>query len=458
MTILWTEGDDHGLVWPHGMAVLDAQVPLPAVVSLWKNLRGGGDLRELLRLLTTDAGFDVFSLPGFALALRSGEGWQLAARAGFEVRVGSAASVSGTSVSTWTERYEPEGSTLVLGRTTSEESGDRRPIEAGIVRAGVLVWGDMPIPAGASPVSVVLPLPGEQDVAQHRPDIAGPRIGIVHEAQSRGDVTATEEEADELDAVGSPDPGPQPESGAEELAEPGNSAVVSRDLPQPEPGSGRFASQYDRTQMHSVEEAAIRSVEVDGMIASVPRPSGGLSTSDRLGDHDDNTVIGDPGAVAPSSLEHADGPVGPLVLGRECANGHANPPERTACGVCHGELGGEPRQVPRPSLGRLLLPNGEVLELTSPVIFGRNPRADRVQGALLPRLVPLSQGHISGTHLAIRLEQWNILAVDLDSRNGTFLRRHGAAPFRLGERPEPLIEGDVLDLGHGVQVRLEFKR
>ena len=76
----------------------------------------------------------------------------------------------------------------------------------------------------------------------------------------------------------------------------------------------------------------------------------------------------------------------------------------------------------------------------------------------MPQLVPLSQPHVSRMHLELRLEDWNVLAVDLRSTSGTLLRRRGEPPVRLGERAELLVEGDVLDLGHGVQFTLEHLR
>ena len=69
----------------------------------------------------------------------------------------------------------------------------------------------------------------------------------------------------------------------------------------------------------------------------------------------------------------------------------------------------------------------------------------------MPRLVAVPHGHVSSNHGEIRLEGWNVMAVDLHSRNGTLLRRAGEPPVRLPEQPAMLVAGDVVDLGHGVQ-------
>lgn len=237
-------------------------------------------------------------------------------------------------------------------------------------------------------------------------------------------------------------------------------------VPAQEAPSGRFSRQYGDTEMFSVEDAAVRADDGAEFIAGVPGPGsdadGPADPAAEEGDHDGHTMLAaefaaqaQPSQQAPTPEPAADGPP---VLGVRCPQGHANPPHRSACFDCGAPLTEPAEQLPRPPLGRLKLPSGEVIALTTPVIVGRNPRVDRYQGPVLPRLVPLSQGHVSSNHVELRLEEWNVLAVDLHSTNGTFLRRRGEAPVRLGERPEILMDGDVLDLGHGVHLTLEGLR
>ena len=267
--------------------------------------------------------------------------------------------------------------------------------------------------------------------------------------------------------------------------------------------SGRFARQYGDTEMFSIEDAAVRTDQDGEFIAGVPgaapaaptpppQPDAGSSVPpqatppvaavaedrtpgeghttttggmlrlhDAEGDHDGETVLAADFESGATSPEPGPEPIAPgewSVLGVRCPQGHPNPPHRSTCFECGAPLTGAAHRMPRPALGRLKLPSGEIIDLTVPVIVGRNPRVERYQGTVLPRLVPLSQGHVSSNHLELRLEEWNVLAVDLHSTNGTFLRRRGEAPVRLGERPELLMDGDVLDLGHGVQLTLEGLR
>lgn len=143
------------------------------------------------------------------------------------------------------------------------------------------------------------------------------------------------------------------------------------------------------------------------------------------------------------------------VLAVVCTAGHANPPQRPTCRICGGTLDGSPQRVARPALGRVIASSGVRIELDAPVIVGRQPRAARFQGTEVPHLLTLPEQHVSATHLALRLEGWSVLAVDLNSTNGTFLRRNGQRPSRMTERPTVLVPGDVIDLGHGVHLRFE---
>ena len=107
----------------------------------------------------------------------------------------------------------------------------------------------------------------------------------------------------------------------------------------------------------------------------------------------------------------------------------------------------------------LLLTNGlPPVPLDRNVIVGRKPRLSRVQGGHVPRLitVPSPGGEVSGSHLELRVEDSDLLAVDLNSTNGTRLLRAGREPVRLRPGEEVLlIPGDRLDLGDGVVLGFE---
>lgn len=489
MLVRWTQGNDHGLVWEHGLAVLSGSVEPEAARRLWTELAEGGDLAAFLKALSAGTGADLLSLPDFAIALRSaGGGWQLAARGCLQARAGDAA-VRGDGISTWAERSVAGPGAVSVG--AGEASGEQRPIVAGLVPAAVLDWdgsaqtpvarigrvaeprpldvraavnpttpADPPAPSAAEPLDAAAQEQEPEGEAEQ--PAPGGESGLPADQPTMAPEAAPEQpiepdaDSDDRHSPASPDALVEQDAAASSAP-----AVADAGWFAPPVGEGRFARQFAETAPVYLDAPGSELADA-GLIVSVPKAAAMVVEEDE-GDHDGHTMmatLADLGELADPVNEMAppDAGDGPLVLSMVCANGHANPPQRATCTVCGAELSGEPVRVPRPSLGIVRMPNGDRLELNAPVIVGRNPRADRMNGSAQPHLVPLSQGHVSGMHLELRLEDWNVLAVDLHSTNGTFLRRQGEAPVRLGERPELLVTGDVLDLGHGVQLVVEQLR
>lgn len=106
---------------------------------------------------------------------------------------------------------------------------------------------------------------------------------------------------------------------------------------------------------------------------------------------------------------------------------------------------------------RLRLGADRVLDLDRPLVLGRSPKPAAHPGC---RLVPLvsPQREISATHLEVRLDGDTLLARDLDSTNGTVVRRPGDAPLLLrGGASAHLAPGSTLDLGEGVVALFELE-
>ena len=186
------------------------------------------------------------------------------------------------------------------------------------------------------------------------------------------------------------------------------------------------------------------------------------------GDHDGQTLMrGDlpdvPAALTAPSPASAPPPASapstaPMVLARICRDGHANPPTSSACALCEAPLDEDAQEVQRPVLGRMRVSTGDVVELDRPVIVGRQPSANRVQGSVMPRLVPVhsASGDISRSHVEVRLEGWHVILADLKSTNGTVLLRGRQGPRRLGHgEAVMLLDGDIADLGDGISLRFE---
>ncbi len=228
---------------------------------------------------------------------------------------------------------------------------------------------------------------------------------------------------------------------------PGPVAISVPDRGQESAGETDYGFLWDRTIVQDVEHAAVRGPDHEPDHASAAD----------AGDHDGETIhLADLLGPAPVPALTPGDAGGPGVLSRYCAQGHPNAPHAVACRVCGGPIVGEPRVGTRPALGRVRLGSGDTVDLDRSVILGRRPQASRVSQGDIPRLVPVGGKEVSRSHLELRVEDWNVLAVELGSRNGTLLLRPGQPPVRLVENnPVPVRSGDQFDLGEGIVVTAE---
>lgn len=136
-----------------------------------------------------------------------------------------------------------------------------------------------------------------------------------------------------------------------------------------------------------------------------------------------------------------------VVEARSCPTGHANPPTLTACRICESAIGNDVpmSEVPRPSLGRLVLDDGTSVELTSNLVLGRAP--DEYTGPLESRRVAVDGELVSRAHLEVRLHQWAVEITDLGTPNGTYVESNNRE-IRLPPGERLLIEpGTTVVLG-----------
>jgi hypothetical protein len=143
---------------------------------------------------------------------------------------------------------------------------------------------------------------------------------------------------------------------------------------------------------------------------------------------------------------------GSLVDAKLCGRGHPNPPTSAACGVCGAFLAPGATtvvHVPRPSLGRLQLDDGELIGLDQELLIGRNPdrESDPARAAL--RRVKTVGDKVSRSHLEVRFQGWDILVADCGSTNGTFIVPHPGGQVAALEpgRPQMIDPGAVVYFG-----------
>jgi hypothetical protein len=126
---------------------------------------------------------------------------------------------------------------------------------------------------------------------------------------------------------------------------------------------------------------------------------------------------------------------------------------------------GIPGQPPAPDVtvpvARLLISNGDVVDVDRAVVIGRAPEARRFNDTEQPRLVTVPSPHleISSTHIEVRpgsgADHGSAVVTDLGSTNGTVLVQPGLGPEDLSPGVAvQLMPGALIDLGDGVTIQV----
>ncbi|MDO4783623.1 MAG: FHA domain-containing protein [Propionibacteriaceae bacterium] len=488
------------------------------VEKLWEQLRCGTDLAGLLQLMAAEYATDLMHMPPFALVVHQERGVHVALRG--PVRFVAATQdervdIDAGNVVTWVERNlgPARGYQLVV----EDAEGEALPIADGLVRVAAVYHGEVD---GAEPPapSLAQRRPEPPGKRPDRPPRSA-ELTLVHEtvpggagepgedAEPSGGPAPEGPVADQPRPAGAGDPSPQAKYYAHHWeptrAKPVEDAAV-RDIRDddrdpfaaPAPVAGRAAAATapaepaqpspagDITEIPPEDHGSffIDAVPKPGDAAAPrgfaapapppppvppraqpPQPQAQASPAQpgRLGDHDGQTLTSARIAALRSERAAAAGGASASgqVLAGFCAAGHPNPPHAPQCRSCGQPLTERTGLIPTPPLGRIRVSTGLVIQLNSDVIVGRAPRVTPEPGRPAPQLVPVPspEQQISRTHCEIRVDGWDIRALDKKSNNGTFLLRPGERPVRIDERtPTILRAGDVLDLGENVTLTLEF--
>jgi hypothetical protein len=225
--------------------------------------------------------------------------------------------------------------------------------------------------------------------------------------------------------------------------------------PPPRPRFEKGPASEDTGSLHDTTEpdpGFMERIREGGHTTIRPSSEQPDPSADAQDDHDGATVH------RPEPAAHLRHGTHETVLAISCPQGHLTSPARPTCRVCHQKVAPqEPRRVPRPPLGGLRLPTGEVVPLDRGVVLGRKPAP--LEGTSdWPHLVHLPADHtfVSRMHLHIELDGWQVLAHDLDSRGGTMLAMPGRDPVRMRAGEAYVLEpGTTLDLAEVYEVRYE---
>ncbi|HEY9307141.1 MAG TPA: FHA domain-containing protein [Microbacterium sp.] len=467
MPTLYAPGTTPIAVTPRGFAVLEPGTSAALLGRIRTLVADGRGLGGVIEALTGAYGASLTAIPAFAVALPEGDGIRIAVRGdfAFEVDAATPERVTGTGVTTWTERVIPAVVRVAL--TTSEpdaSSPAEWEIADGVVLAGGIVWDAAAPRPSAAPALAKRPEPASAPAAAAAPEAPAATAGAAEAPSEPSAETSAEAPGAEPTsavpatprAAAPPVPANAVPAGglidsvpsladAETLL-PSDSALSPDDVAPARSGLDAWLMDEDEDDEDAAVGAAgfdeligatvIRSADdVERQEAPAPAPAPGPAVA---GDHDGATISL---AQARALRAAASG-----VEGSNPAPSAADTPL-------------DPLAPPRPPApGRVRMSTGQVIPLDRTVVIGRRPRSTRVSGTDLPHLVAVDspQQDISRSHVELRAEGESIVATDLRTTNGTTLLRPGTDPVRLhpGEGTV-VVPGDVLDLGDGITVAIE---
>ncbi|NMR30335.1 FHA domain-containing protein [Crystallibacter degradans] len=491
--ITYCPGPWLGLVRGGTIVLLEQSTREDVVMAVWEVLGAQPAPESVLGAVVSGYGMDLASIPQFAIV--SFQDKLHAILRGDVVLnsdgVGTSAELSGEGVTTWTERLLPAQELFDLVINDGRDGEGRwLPLAEGIVQlGGIRVGVDTaarpadPAAGQAESAEPAVPMsrheelnvpegievtgiydPDDLDEAEDFEDT------VIHTKAQRANLppSAAVPPA-ENNVTAGPAPSlaapPQQSGPARQVGPVQQSAPARQSAPASLIDSVPWLTPSASARARAAESATAEAAQDLRAVNQVDRTAEAAEAAEAPeGDHDGQTLLRRDLPLAPKTApapvpDPAQRPAtGAMVLARVCPQGHANPPTSSNCSICAAGLADDASQVQRPSLGRMRLSTGEVIELDRPVIVGRQPSASRVQGNGMPRLVQVRSvsGDISRSHLEVRLEGWHVMLCDLKATNGTMLIRGGQPPRRLGQGESTiLLDGDIADLGDGISLRFE---
>lgn len=437
----YATGKWFGLVTTQGCIILAPESQPTMVYNQWTSLIRGDGFSGAVRHVMTIAESSLDSLTDFAIVICEDEGAHVAVRGRLYVKAitdHGVVKIDGGNVMTWREEIIPGVTSLAV--FTADACSTEIPM-----------W---PLREGIAQVSMIEVLADDTSQDHHQPPPLEEQV----------EVRETPMVAPHLD-VSLPNSGSatqatlMPEDYAASEADDTNlhSTTFYRGLfsEEPLPPSQQDVSPRGSFEDHDGLTAASVACDSDlddhdGMtVLSAPQ----LDEGDGFDDHDGMTVLGAPDPSLPTP--HIPSRASPLVLARICpVCTSPNSTRRVDCRECGKRLEGDAVQVPRPVLGQLKLPNGDIIPIDHPLIIGRMPEASRFSNNDIPILVRVDDPHVSSTHLKVDLEDWSVLVTNL-GRNGTILRRTGHPDRRFTGNEQVIAQaGDVYYLSSELGVTI----
>jgi hypothetical protein len=462
MPTLYAPGTTPIAVTPRGFAVLEPGTSAALLGRIRSLVAEGRGLGGVIEALTGAYGASLTAIPAFAVALPEADGIRIAVRGdfAFEVDAATPERITGTGVTTWTERVIPA---VVRVALTTSEPGASSPAEweiaDGIVLAGGIVWDAATPRSSAAPVLAKRPEPVAVPAAASAPETpaAGENASDARPATTGAEPTspvpvAPRAAASPASAIAAPPGGlidSVPSLADAETLLPSDSALSPDDVAPTRTGLDAWLMDEDEEEEDGTGAAG--AVGFDELIGATV-----IRTADDAAPRQESPTPPPPPPGPPVAGDH-DGATISLAQARALRAAASGVAGSDPAPSVDAPL--DPLAPPRPPApGRVRMSTGQVIPLDRTVVIGRRPRSTRVSGTDLPHLVAVDspQQDISRSHVELRAEGESIVATDLRTTNGTTLLRPGTDPVRLhpGEGTV-VVPGDVLDLGDGITVAIE---
>jgi hypothetical protein len=417
-------GDWFGIVGP------DLTLLLPGseksrVTGLWELVDGGAGFEQVLDGLLTSG---LSALPGFVL-IGSGSGPTRLLLRGSGVRAAvvtgdGPVALEGSTSATWAERVFDGVTSLTVSVGPPADQARHLPIDQGLVRVSRI------------------------DRPEHSAPVEAPVEASVESVVPLTPPPPPIEESSPLDDDADTNAVPAPYAAELEPAEPADLVTVAFDPVDSDPVTEGEEEELEA----AAEEEAAAAEPLEEPPPLPPLQSVGTWTP--------------AGGGPPQSLPPPPPlpPVAPAPVDPD-----PDHDGMTRAGFDPDDFGrqqpGIPGQPQPPSITRpvakLLVSNGETIDVDRVVLVGRAPEARRFTATEQPRLltVPSPLHEISSTHVEIRpgsgADHGSAVVTDMGSTNGTVLVQPGLGPEEL--KPGiavQLIPGAVINLGDGVTIQV----
>jgi hypothetical protein len=501
-------GEWCGVIAPGAVALFPTTLDGELLERIWRTLDDGHGLSGVLEALTAEFGTNLKAIPPFAVAVASGSELRLAVRGAFRIDVSQPGAsepvtVAGDEVTTWNERVVAAAEGFVVS-SAGADSSDWFAIRSGIVLCRAVSFrmaGQAGAASGAVPV-VAVDATAVDAVSPVSPTpSAVPTETIVSDAVpavAERVVTPAPVPAPVFEPTPAPEPAPAPEPEPEstvddtvddvEPIEAEDFGPTVTELPE-----DAYDHLWGATVVKSVEEAAVRvdddeasdeesaTASPSSPVTPTPTPTPtpvpvtvptasftppeapGVSSKEWTAPPPTGLIDRVPGfagvgAAATNWNEQSTPAASPTAAPASSESDHDGLTVTVSELEAMRRLESADEAATAGGPGRIVLASGDVVTLDRPVIVGRRPRAQRVQGDVLPHLVtvPSPEQDVSRSHLEVRVEGRHVLVVDLDTTNGSVLHRTGTPPLRLSPGEAVLVlNGDIVDIGDGVTLLFE---